>query len=92
MHAKSPEKSAPEEHGESQRTATVALHEKEAASTQMVVNMAEILKESFASLSQSMSEGFDNLGQMLQDSRSVHVSKESNRPNESSIATRMGRM
>ena len=33
----------------------------------MVAKIAEILKDSFASLSQSMSEGFDNLGQMFQD-------------------------
>lgn len=83
MHEKSPAKSAPKERGKSQSTATVALHQKEAASTQVVVNIVEILKEFFASLSQSMSEGFDNLGQMLQDSGSEHVLKESNRPNES---------
>ena len=42
---------------------------------QMVANTAEILKDSFASLSQSMSEGFDNLGQIFQSSRSACVSQ-----------------
>ena len=40
-------------------------------------NIAEILKDFFASLSQSMSEGYDNLGQMFQGSRSACVSQES---------------
>ena len=43
----------------------------------MVANIAEILKDSFASLSQSMSEGFDNLGQMFQGSPSACMSHES---------------
>ena len=41
----------------------------------MVANIAEILKDSFISLSQSMSKGFDNLGQMFQSSRSACVSQ-----------------
>ena len=45
--------------------------------TQMVANIAESLKDSFASLSQSMSEGFDNLRQMFQGSRSACVLQES---------------
>ena len=43
----------------------------------MVASIAEILKDSFAGLSQSMSEGFDNLGQMFQGTRSACVSQES---------------
>ena len=43
----------------------------------MVANIAEIWKDSFASLSQSMNEGFDNLGQMFQGSRSAYMSQES---------------
>jgi len=54
----------PKERGASERTATVALHQMEAASLQMAANMTIILQECFASLSQSMSEVFDNLGQM----------------------------
>ena len=42
----------------------------------MVANITEILRDSFASLSQSMSEGFDNLGQMFQGSRSTCVSQD----------------
>ena len=34
------------------------------------------VKDSFASISQSMSEGFDNLGQMFPGSRSTCISKE----------------
>ena len=45
-------------------SATTTPHGKDEASTQM-------------SLSQSMSEGFDNLGQMFQGSRSACVSQES---------------
>ena len=43
----------------------------------MVASIAEILKDSLASLSQSMSKGFENLGQMFQGSRSGCVSQES---------------
>ena len=43
----------------------------------MVANIAEILKDFFASLWQSMSEGFDNLGQIFQGSHSACMSKES---------------
>ena len=71
-------KSAPKDGSERQSTsATTTPHGKDEASTQMVANIAEILKDSFASLSQSMSEGFDNLGQMFQGSRSACVSQES---------------
>ena len=55
----------------------LTLHGKDVASTQMVANIAEILEDSFASLSQSMSEGFDNLGQMFQGSCSACMSQES---------------
>ena len=56
-------------------TTTYTLHGKDEASTQMVANIAETLKDSFASLTQSMSEGFDNFGQMFQSSRSACVSQ-----------------
>ena len=70
-------KSAPKDGSERQSTsATTTLHGKDDASTQMVANIAEILNDSFASLSQSMSEGFDNLGQMFQGSRSACVSQD----------------
>ena len=62
-------KSAPKDSNDRQNIPVTALHlGNEAASTQMVVNIAEILKDSLASISQSMSEGFDNLGQMFQGS------------------------
>ena len=71
-------KSAPKDGSERQSTsATTTLHGKDVASTQMVASIAEILKDSFASLSQSMSKGFDNLGQMFQGSRSACLSQES---------------
>ena len=70
-------KSALKDGSERQSTsATTTLHGKDDASTQMVANIAEILKDSFASLSQSISEGFDNLGQMFQGSRSACVSQD----------------
>ena len=76
-------KSPPKGGNERQSTpASAALHGKGATSTQMADNIVEILKESFASLSQSMSEGFDTLGQMLQGSRFVHMLKESHSPDE----------
>ncbi|XP_022786087.1 uncharacterized protein LOC111326371 [Stylophora pistillata] len=69
-------KSAPKDGSERQSTsATITLPRKDVATTQMVANIAEILKDSFASLSQSMSEGFDNLGQLFQGSRSAYVSQ-----------------
>ena len=59
-------KSAPNDGSEWQNTsATTTLHGKDEASAQMVANIVEILKDSFASLSQIMSEGFDSLGQMF---------------------------
>ena len=69
-------KSLPNDGIERQNTsATTTLHGKDGASTQMVANIAEILKDSFASLSQSMSEVFVNLGQMFQGNRSACVSQ-----------------
>ena len=69
-------KNAPKDGSERQSTlATTTLPEKDVASTQMVARIAEILKDSFASLSQSMSERFDNLGQMFQGSCSTYVSQ-----------------
>ena len=71
-------KSAPKDGSERPSTsAATTPHGKDVASTQMVASIAEILKDYFASLSQSMSEGFDNLGQMFQGSRSACVSQES---------------
>lgn len=69
-------KSASNDGSERQNTsATTTLHGKDEASTQMVANIAETLKDSFSSLTQSMSEGFDNFGQMFQSSRSACVSQ-----------------
>ena len=78
MREKPPKKSAPKDGSEWQSTSTTTtLHGKVVASPQMVANIGEILKDSFPSLSQSMSEGFDNMGQMFQGSRSACVSQES---------------
>ena len=71
-------KSAPKDGTKQPNTsATTTVHGKDIASTQMVANIAEILKDFFASLWQSMSEGFDNLGQIFQGSHSACMSKES---------------
>ena len=85
-------KSAPKDGSKGQSTsATTTLHGKDVASTEMVANIAEILKDSFASLSQSMSEGFDNLAQMFQGSRSACVTQESRFSDDLSSADLMCR-